>query len=683
MSTSINDDLMSGGKLQAALFSTDASGNVTGLVGPDGGNIAVRIAPPPPSGVVADDHLALTAFFDAAPNKAIIEFPRGADYTVFGGAIRHRPGQIINYNNCTIKRADEVVTTTTGVVAHGDVLTIPVTSTSGFLPGQAIGIYGTKSGGNTVIAWQCRITAVNANSLTASNTAQFINITAGGYTTSDILTGATVITRGTLIDSASLMSATSREIIENLYIDGNKANNATNNRWEYSCDIKFRTMSGVLSNTLIENSCGEGVIIWGDNPRIDGLRATGLNGNGIHFNSGCNDALVNNVFIDGCNLVDIGHSDGAIIASDATYRTIIQQWRVKNSLKSAIGSWDQSDNAYAKILNGYAEDCRDGLRLISLAPSSDVELSDITIKNCGPSYLGALRTSVSQLASANRWSVRNLRLIDSMAFVSGLADSHCEIFANHVDSATNTSTTTASSRSNNYVGYILSELGAIVTFTTCERTKLVAKVTDGAASPLANKACINFMSSGGGPTVDCEVDFSANGNTFGILSDSPVLINCSGRVAVKNWASGSTGWRLQPTSVAVNAAFVSGREKSRSNKFAFHAYYDKAAPGANTFALKANQQSANNGWLEIGGRIEFNTTPTGLCYGAVTQTNTYKVRLNGMECVGPAANWMPYALAAGAVAGDGRVSNCRSYPAAAALPANWTAEDAGIVTLQA
>lgn len=34
--SSINDDLMSGGLLQAALISTDANGNVTGLMGPDG-----------------------------------------------------------------------------------------------------------------------------------------------------------------------------------------------------------------------------------------------------------------------------------------------------------------------------------------------------------------------------------------------------------------------------------------------------------------------------------------------------------------------------------------------------------------------------------------------------------------------------------------------------------------------
>lgn len=296
---------------------------------------------------------------------------------------------------------------------------------------------------------------------------------------------------------------------------------------------------------------------------------------------------------------------------------------------------------------------------------------------------GAMRTSIGQLAKASRWSIRNLRFIDSIAFVSGLSDSHCEISANHSDSGTNTSTTTAASRANNYVGYVLGESSGLVSFITCERSKLIAKVTDGAASPLAGKACIIFNTSAGGPMVDCEIDFTTYGNTNGILSDNAVMVNCSGKVSVRNWASGNTGWRLAPTSRSVDAAFVAGMEKSRNNKFHFTGYYDAASPGANTFALKANQGSSSNGWLEIGGRIEFNTTPSGTCYGAVTQTATYKTRLNGLECIGPASNWIPYSLAAGGVAGDGRVSNCRSYPAAAALASNWTAEDSGIVTLQA
>jgi len=674
---------------------TELSGIVTSSRNPLTGGVEVSangklvgqsFMVPLPTGDLAVDHAAITAFFDAAPNNAVITFPMGVVYTLYGGAIRHKPGQIVNYNNSTIKRANEIVTTSSGAITYGASLSFPVASTAGLLVGQAIGINGTKAGGNSMIAWDCRITSIVGNVVTCSNSSQFINLTLGTNVTDTILSGATIVTKGALIDSESLMSGTTKEIIKNIIIDGNVANNGTANRWEYCSEIKFRTKSGVLENTEINNACGEGVVVWGDNPQINNFRGTNLNGNGIHFNAGCNDCVVTNAYIDGCCIdMNIGHSNGGIIASNSTYRTVINNWTVKNSRRCSVGSFDQSDNAFAKITNGYAEGCFDGLGLIGTTNGEDMEVSNVTIKNCGPSVIGIDRSANTLLGKAKAWRIQ-ATFIDSIVMFSGLSYSNVDITIIHSDSATITSTTTAAAataayagRTNNFFSQYGGELTSLCTFFTCDNSLLKTRVLDGAASPIATKSCCKLSSNYGGPMLGNTYDIATEGGALGIVMDGRVHINNKGRLACKNWGSTYTGINIAPGTSSIDAAFPAGFEKSRNNNFVVDVQWDKGTdPGSNTMCVKANQQAAGCGWLTISGRCEVIATTLSGVYGFVQQGSAYKTRWDNVEAVSSVAGFTPFFMAGMAAAGEGRLNNWRGYPAPAAAGANWVAETASV-----
>ena len=642
-------------------------------------------SPPLPTGNLLQDHAAMVAFFDAAPEGASIRFTTGVTYEVYGGAIRHKPGQVVDYALATVKRAAEVVTTTTDAVVYGASIVIPVTSSVGFAAGQTVGIYGTISGGNAAVVWKARITSVAPTSITVDNSHQFIDLVTQSYTTSSILSGATVKTAGTLVDAASLMSTDSVHKITNLIVDGNKANNATINRWEYCCDVKVFG-AAVLEDTYVHDSCGEALIVWGSGPCVSRFRAEQLNGNGVHLNEGCYDAIISDVSIDTCCLVDIGHSDGGIIASATVARSTIDRWRVVNSRKGAIGAFDSADNSHAKISNGYAEACWDGLRMSTSAALTDIELRDITLVNCGPSVVGVHRTSVSQLQQGKRWNIRNLRLVDSLITVTGLSESFCEIWCSHSDSASNTSTTTASGRATNYDAYSLGPTNALVTFSVCDNSTLIAHVYDGASAPIAWKSNIIANSQAGGPLLNCTLDFSTVGGRYGVAMQAAVVVGCSGRLAVKNWLSGDTGIRLDFGSHTVDAAFPSGVENSRDNKFDLDVEYSLATAASSTVGIRPNNNygaSTGTGWLTLSGSIRYLTSATGstgLLIGSGTPRMT---RLSELTVTGPAAGFSPFSLLAADSAGSCRVRGCATYPADASLPTNWVADDAGIVTLPA
>jgi len=621
---------------------------------------------PKPTGDSAADFEALLAFSSAMPANARIMMPPG-QYTVWAGCLTGKAGQRWEYGKDTIiKRANEVATTTNGGVSFNAAgMVVPVNSVVGFRPGMGVMLYGamTSPSTNTALVWQAKVVSVGAVSVTIGGLTGTlpspIDIVASAYQPAAIWGAGTILcTRGYLFD-ASTFVGTGRIDIEGFTSDGNRANNTSINRWEYCMEMLVRTKGGLVAGTTLVDPCGEGLVIYGLNPQVDRVEIFNANGNGVHYNSGCYDAWCNNILVDGCNLQadTMGHADGGIIASDTTYRTIVSQFRVLNSKRGGIGSWDQNDNAFAKISRGYLENIEGGaLRMFAVQPSEGVEIIDVEVKDGTCSFLGASRTSNTQVAQAVGWRIRNLKLTDSTVFVSGLVDSDVDISATFGNSGTQTAASIASGRASNYDGYTLGALTSIVGVVACERSHIKVRASDGGAP--ANKFVVRLDDAGGGPSVGNTYDVKTKGGTVGILCNG-VQIGNTGRLEAEGWTS--DGVRITLAARSIDAAFSAGREKPGRNEFWCGGSHTNQPAG--TYAVKA-AQTTPSGWLKISGEYQ-TVAVAGFCYGYGTQSGGLKVRLDDVQAIGPASNFQPVSLNAPAAAGNTRLSNVRHYPAIA------------------
>src|SRR5262249_9011314 len=150
---------------------------------------------------------------------------------------------------------------------------------------------------------------------------------------------------------------------------------------------------------------------------------------------------------------DVGHSNGAIIASNNVYRTIVDNFYIRNGRLTGVGSWDSSDNAFAKISRGFIRDCwSGGLGFVgtSAGAPSRVSVSDVCIKNCGITRIGMGVSTSTAVERSKSFDIRNVIFEDSMISITGLDNSYVDIRVNHSDSATLTSTSIASGRTTNY-----------------------------------------------------------------------------------------------------------------------------------------------------------------------------------------------------------------------------------------
>jgi hypothetical protein len=648
----------------------------------------MSVVAPAPTGNPITDFNALRTFFNDAPSGSIIELPPGATYEVWAGAVFLKPRQILLGNLSTIRRAAEVVTTTTaGITAATPSMTVPVADASQFLVGQYVAINGARTGsGNTMILWgDARVSAINGNTLTLAVSQPPLDLGTGGYAPgASWQAGVTVMTKGTLIDGARFMDNTSSWTLERLVVDGNRLNNGTLNRWEYCAEFKQFGRSCELNGIEIYDACGEGLLIWGENPRVDGFRATNLNGNAIHFNDTCNDAFVNNVAVDTCNLqaATMGHANGAIIASSNIFRTQIHQFRVINGRLAGVAAWDTTDNSFAKITKGYIENCWQGLTNISGQTIEGIEISDVEVRNCGMSQLGVYKTSTGQAnVWAKKWRLHNLKFYDSLVYLQGLMDSDVQLDVYHSNSGTLTSTNAAAGFPDNYTAAGGLVINALCMVGSTQRTRYQIRAEDGGSK--AGKYCVSIGPGAGGPNIANVYEVSAKGNQSGVQL-SGVHIRCNATLQAEAWASGSTGVFINLSAHAVDAAFAAGYEKPRENDFFCDAFLDTAT-ASNTFCIKTNVPNSSGvaGWTTVRGRARINNVTTPQCYGVSAQGTPSKLRWQDLEVIGPASNFLPLQMSAADAAAGCRVFHVRSFPAPAALGANWAAEDPGLQALPA
>ncbi|NVD73177.1 hypothetical protein HUX88_21915 [Duganella sp. BJB1802] len=506
-----------------------------------------------PQGVPALDFAMMRDFFDAAPAGAFISFEPGAVYPVYGGAFRAKQGQTIDMRGAVLQRSSEMVTTTTASLGDG-ATSVTVSSVTGLQAGMAINIIGPKVGDSAVILQAClqtdtnqalRIAAIDVPSRTLTFEGPVfgtygVDLSVGGV----IAGGATLATKGPLIDACALVQGAGITIV-NARVDGGRANNQTNNRWESTVDLRVKSSGGYFDNFTINNSCGEGVVTNGVSPVFNNFKFSNVNGNLIHFNGWSNGTKLSQIDGDGFNLdYQVGHANGGIIASNNTFNTIVDGFDLRNGRLSGIGSFDQSDNAYAKICNGFISGCwGGGLALFgstSGAPAG-LDVRNVRISNCGTSYVGVDVTTPDSVERALQIDL-DLVLINSMIAIGGLADSRVRIRSIHADTARLTPVNAAAGRASNYAGRINGtpinagpnlklgvDVSSQVELSVCQNTTFDIEQSDGAGAPLAGTYGIAtvYAIDAGGPWLNCTLNLSSQGGASGVMLTG-VLRNCRG-----------------------------------------------------------------------------------------------------------------------------------------------------------
>lgn len=274
----------------------------------------------------ADLHAAITA----AGANGVLVFEPGQTYTITKSA-KPLAGQIWLGNGATIKRADEITTTTTTNIGTGSSPTVlTVADETGFEIGMTI----TVVNGSSYDAANHEITAVSSGSITVVT--NFSTAFASG---------------GTVVRSfETVRSDVAGFRVDSLTIDGNRSNNATLEKWEIHHELYFGGDDNLAADCEIKEAQGEGVMIQADNCVLERCKIYDINGNGVHF-SGCTRTAVSLCHIYNNNeLSGVGHEDGGISFSRAVADTTIDRCHIHNC-KAGIGGIDLSDNSDVKIVN--------------------------------------------------------------------------------------------------------------------------------------------------------------------------------------------------------------------------------------------------------------------------------------------------------------------------------------------
>lgn len=420
---------------------------------------------PAPTGIAATDFANLRDFFTSAANNQRIVFPSSVIYPIYSGAIQLKPGQIVDMNGSQIQRAPELVFTTTTTFVNGN-NTLGLNSVTGLQVGMTVVVKGAgNTTGNILIAYAgagnddaLRVLSINASTNVVtfeSALSAMLDITAGDVATSEALAvGAQLVVKNVLINARMGVLGGAFTLL-NANVDGNWAQNQTANYWVGAAEISCYATGSTVDNFTSINAPGEVFLQHGYQSVLNNFKATNCRGNAIHLNGYNYDTRMTNIWIDGTNLdIGVGHSNGAVIASNNTYRAVLDGFSIRSSRLFGVGSWDSADNSFAKICNGYIRGCWGGAFQLYGSNSTrgipqGVDVNDVTVRNCGISYIGSDISGSTYTHMARNINLKNITFYDSMAQITKLEDSSIKnVQFIHTDSGTLTASSAASGRKN-------------------------------------------------------------------------------------------------------------------------------------------------------------------------------------------------------------------------------------------
>jgi hypothetical protein len=419
------------------------------------------VTAPSPTGDSAKDFAALRDFFANSANTQHIVFPHNAVYPIYSGAVQLKPGQIVDLNGSVLQRAPELVYTTTTKVGNTST-SVGLSSVTGLQAGMSVIVKGPgDTTGHTLIGTQgtnsdtpLRVLSINPDTKVVTFEAALslvIDDSSGGNSNELLDVGATFVVKSVMIDATSKIAGSAFTLL-NASVDGNWAQNQTANYWASAIELMCYSTGGTVDNFTSINAPGEVYMQHGNQAVLNNFKVTNCRGNAIHLNGYNKNTIMTQLDIDGCNLdIGVGHANGAIIASNNTYRAIVDGFNVRAARLFGIGSWDSSDNAFAKIVNGYVRDCWGGAFQLynggsAVAEPSDCHVTNVDVRNCGTSYIGSDPTTTTVAAYARNMHFSKVNFYDSMASFTKLEDSSIDVRFVHTDSGTLTGSSSASGR---------------------------------------------------------------------------------------------------------------------------------------------------------------------------------------------------------------------------------------------
>jgi len=265
----------------------------------------------------------LTAFLAAVATGKSLWLTNGTTY-LLSGPIELAAGQNVYGNGATIKRADQVATTTTTAITSGVTTSITVASAAGLKVGQRIAVVQDAVYNTSAV----KIASIVGTTVTFETKPTF---------TGGPLTGTTgVYTCGDVIKAAA--GCTVRDVV----IDGNKAG-TTWAKWTNQVEIETTGDRVLIDNCYLYNCPAEGVGLYaGDYLRCQNTTVSAPDGNGIHL-SGATSPVVH-----ACTVLNangdptVGHSDGCIIWSNLITDATVSDCYMNGGV-AGIGSLDSGE----------------------------------------------------------------------------------------------------------------------------------------------------------------------------------------------------------------------------------------------------------------------------------------------------------------------------------------------------
>lgn len=334
---------------QGPAGTTGAAGpqGLTGLTGPAGqkgpaGNGLAVIPSRAPGDY--DDTASIKAAIVAAGIGGSVELMANTVYTVSAG-LTLLTGQRLTGNFATLKRCNQIVTTTTTAMTSGVTTLATVADASAYKVGMQVAFAAQGVARGSLVLYQSlsdirTITAITGNTLTF-NAPPSCNLAIGS----------------TVFSAFETLEVPTDALVEKLVFDGNRANFAFA-RWEVLGEAMLTAgLSGAaVRDCLFKNAPSEGVSMFGAHGIVDRCRFENLGGNGVHL-SDCTNAQVSTcAFINGNLDASTGHRDGAIT------------WSL--GVKDAV------------IRNNWISNFLDGLGGMQAAASSHALFDGNTIRNC-------------------------------------------------------------------------------------------------------------------------------------------------------------------------------------------------------------------------------------------------------------------------------------------------------------
>lgn len=287
----------------------------------------------------ADDSNAILAAISAAGMHGEVIFPAGLTFRI-SRTLRPLAGQTWWGYGATLKRADEVsAKTSTSIPAGSQPTTLMFSSPHPFTVGESIALFDGPD--------------FDPQNHTVQDARPF-SIVVGSEFTSGYSEGGTVVRSLSMV--LTLGDAPGVRIF-GLRFDGNRANNASLQKWQLTASLQFGSERSIVRDCTFFDAQADAIMIHGDSSVAESNTVLDSTGNGIHLSTGRHIRVIGNMVMN-CNLggAQVGHADGCIIASDAVYDALIAGNTCENGI-SGIGSWDQVDNAGLVCIGNVIRNC--------------------------------------------------------------------------------------------------------------------------------------------------------------------------------------------------------------------------------------------------------------------------------------------------------------------------------------